>query len=534
MFEAAAKIDTESMHNMFIFWLLDNWKISSGEYKGDGYSFKNYPYMQEVAMDDFPFQVAMKSAQSGWSEIKVAKMLFRAENFKRNILYGFPAASQLKQFVQARVRTAIEDNDHLSRLVCGAFNLEQIQYAGNTLYFRGAQNRKQMISVDVSDLFLDEIDTYMDDGVVYLLNKRTGASKQPNKDYFSVPSLPGFGISHYYYGGEGEKGSDQREWYIKCESCGHRQKLDWEENVIDRNEHHQAKEGYEPNVVVICRRCKRTLNCLGAGEWVAERPSLSNYCHGYHTSKLFSPIADLNQMLLDSRNPLKQQEFWNSDLGLPFKPSGSSLTDDILDTASRGGPLLKTSSDKRTVAGIDVGKILNIWIAEPKGQRLQVVWVGTVKNFKQADKIMENFKVSCAVVDANPDLNEAMAFQEAHKGRVWLAWYPYYLEGKSEPYQKKTNYGVNINRTLCMTSLIDFLSIGDMLLPANVSTVKDFYKQMKEPVRALKEDKTGNQHAYFPRTGKPDHYFHGGVYCMIAFQLMPTGIVYKAKGLFNG
>ena len=59
----------------FFIYLLEKWKISSGEHLGKKFSFVNRPYMVEYAKDMHPFKVTMKSAQCGISELNVAVLL---------------------------------------------------------------------------------------------------------------------------------------------------------------------------------------------------------------------------------------------------------------------------------------------------------------------------------------------------------------------------------------------------------------------------------------------------------------------------
>ena len=58
---------------------------------------------------------------------------------------------------------------------------------------------------------------------------------------------------------------------------------------------------------------------------------------GYHLSRLYSPLANLRQMVYESEATTSSeiQEFQNSVLGETFVPPGGSLSLDLLDRCRR-------------------------------------------------------------------------------------------------------------------------------------------------------------------------------------------------------
>ena len=59
------------------------------------------------------------------------------------------------------------------------------------------------------------------------------------------------------------------------------------------------------------------MNVLAKGRWLAQAPG--NDVHGYHISRLYSPWANIPEMIEASKaiTPFAVQEFQNSDLGRP-------------------------------------------------------------------------------------------------------------------------------------------------------------------------------------------------------------------------
>lgn len=539
------QLQDDLIKESFLIFLLEKWLISSGESKGEKYSFKERPYMLGIAQDDFWFQVILKSAQCGITELMAARALHSVAYRKRNILYAFPALSQLRQLVGARIRPAVETNPELFRKVTGALNLEQIQLSGNTLYFRGVQNRRQMISVDVSELYVDELDqavleasTNNFGNVLYTLEKRLGASKRAKKYYFSTPSFSGMGIHAQYAGDDTNPGSDQREWLVTCRFCAKEQEITWDDNIIDRNENSSGIAEYKPDVRRVCAGCHNEFSAedVMSGRWVQKKPHLSEICHGYHISKLMNPNPDLNQMMLDSMNPTKEQEFRCSDLGVPFEPKGSKITDEILELARNSSKhVLAQMSQEPTMMGADIGRVIHVVIGVPTPKNeIKVLWAGEVKNWEELDRTMKRFNVRFGVIDAQPGGLEQKEFAMSHPGRILAAYYPTYLEKEKDVFKDRDEVIIHVNRTLVMSMVIQAFFSNRVLLPVDIKTVKDFYKMMKSPVKATQEDTNGNMRTYFPPTRVPDHYFHAFVYLLAAIEKRPHDTIFLPKGLFWG
>jgi len=537
------EIPEQLLEQSFLLFLLERWRISSGESRGEKYSFRDRPYLYDIANDDFKFQVIRKSAQCGITELYVARAIHRLMYQRGNILYTFPALQQLRQLVGARVRPSIEGNPDIYSKVTGALNLEQIQIGNNTLYFRGVQNRRQIITVDISELFVDELDTAVLEAtkggfgnVLYTLEKRLGASKNPRKYYFSTPSFSGMGIDAEFSGDDTNPGSDQRTWLVKCRFCSKWQEVDWDDSVVDYNENRRGLDVYTPDVHRVCSACHEPFSSTDvvSGRWVAKKPHLSEICHGYHVSKLMNAEPNLNQMKLDSMNPMKEQEFRCSDLGIPFEPKGSKITDDVLEIARNANNYVMAQQSRDfTYMGVDVGRVLHTVIGVPTpDKKIKIMWAGEVENWDALHEIMRRFDVRFGVIDAQPGGLEQKQFCMEHPGRVLAAYYPSYLETTKDVFKDKDNIIIHINRTLVMSMVIQSFFNSQVLLPLDIRSVRDFYKMLKAPVKATQEDGNGNMRTYFPPTRVVDHYFHAFVYLLTAIERRPKDVIFIPRGVF--
>jgi hypothetical protein len=518
----------------FLIFLLEKWRISSGEHKGEKFSLSDRPYLLDIITSKHRNRATMKSAQCGISEEESARAVWKVLPPKKgNVLYTFPAGEQMQQFVDARIREAVMNNDYLADRVTGSLNLKKFSIGHNQIYFRGAQKRRQIISVDVSDAFLDEVDEY-EEGVEYTITKRLGAALNPSISRFSTPSFHGIGISLTYYGSEDSstKGSDQQVWSIKCPHCNQWNKdLEWENNVLDLNDKDIKFSHYTPNTIIVCRKCKKEINRLEIDNalWIAKFPSLTEHCEGRHVSKLFAPGTNLNQMMLDSKDPLKEQEFFNSDLGLPYEPKGSRLTDAVIDKA-RGIHQLTIISRVSTNIGVDIGpkKHVIASVTDDNG-RNKIIGIEACDTWDDVGHFFSEFHGRSAVIDLNPEKDEAIDFQKKHDNcRIRLAYFAQHLERTKEKYIDDTDKGmVGIHRTYMMMLESDLIHSQDIIFPIDLRQVKNFYAHLKSPIKAQKEDLTGNMITYYPKTNQPDHYYFALLYNIVASMMKPRPSIFR-------
>ena len=523
----------------FAEWLMDNWLISSGEYVGKPYSFVRHNYLWGIANDEHPHIVVQKSAQCGISELEVAHMIWLVDDRLGNALYIFPAGEQMRDFVDGRIKTAITGNEYLESKCHGNFSTRLIHWGAEgspdrrIIYFRGSNKMSQIISVDASRLKVDEVDQ-CDAVNLSALEKRLGASSAPDQHWFSTPTHPEQGINALYLE------SDQRKWHIKCEHCNEWQWLDWEENVVfDYTPVEEDPEEMVRNERVICRKCGEELDRLSPGEWVAAYPKRT--AHGYHISKLFSPFARLKQLCLNSMKPDygSALNFWNQDLGLPFLQSEAKLTREELNECKMDYSL-QTKSIEPAFMGVDVGLQLHVIIGTDVPMLLPdgtedfthgYVYIGTVPQFEDLDRLVRQFNVESCVIDAQPETRKAIEFAQRHKRKVRVCYYDTNPKEKDLWKSGKDGLTINAQRTLAMSHVFAQFSRSRVALPRDAERIPGFYEQMMSPQLVYREDKTtGEKRAAYPKTMKPDHFYHACVYEMLARRQTPASVRVHRRG----
>lgn len=470
--------------------------------------------------------VVYKASQVGASEYLISYALHAADVRRATVIYLFPTDSDISDFSTARFGPAIEASPYLEKKtgrrpgVRGADRVKLKRVGDQFIYLRGAYVNKngqapQLKSVDADILIMDEIDE-MDKRARPIARHRLDHSEIAEVRYVSTPTWAGVGIHELFLE------SDQREWFVRCDGCGHRQDMtiadvvtEWDQ--LDRPVawHGQAEE----RAFVACRRCGAEVDRLGAGEWVAAKPGRAMV--GFHLTKFLSPTIRLVDVVshLDTVDETAKKEAVNQDLGLPYTPRGGKLTAAELDAARReyghgvvGG----------AVAGVDVGSVLHVVIRAARGGRQ--LWAG-MSTWDELGSLLRQYKVRTLVIDALPETKSARDFQASFRGSCFLAYYVVQKIGlkKQAPIMLNRADGVvDLDRTRTLDTMFAGLRDGSLTLPAHARSIQDYYAHLQAPVRRLVDTARGHVISYVEDA--PDHLAHAENYCHVAAALVAPSL----------
>lgn len=517
----------------FYYWLQDHWVISSGEFAGQPYRFlPNYPFMEEVAKDLSTEIVAMKSAQVGFTELMVAKWYAYADLLQGNLMYVLPTDDLAKTLARGRIKEAHAVNGYLEQNLTGFDTLQQFKFKRNYMYIRGSQTQikdgrqyqRQLISIDVSRLFGDEVDEW-NHGVFGKLQSRIGASLDPIAMYFSTPRIIDAGVSKLY------AESDAKVWAIKCRKCKHwNLGLSLQDNVSDFD-----RPDAKPHKV-ICAKCHQPINRLESdpkyAHWVPEHPN-SGIRSGYHFNKLFFRAASIDTIVDRFNDPETVQECWNDDLGLPYQPKAYNITDDTLAKCacpSRASWEEVLAGTKPRTIGVDMGKTIHYHVRGWRLDKAVCLEVGSVRSFDQVREVIHRFNITLGVIDAQPDFLASINFCEEmkrHGVTLKVAYFDTNVDGSKDrvllQVDNKNANVVLIARNYAMSEVMFEVVSGKVILPWEALHIDngDFATHMKVPVRTYKEHPaTGQLIMHFPKSRKPDHHYFSYVYALCANELV--------------
>lgn len=460
-----------------------------------------------------------KSTQAGISTLSITRALHFAVHWSVRIGYMLPRLKDVSDFSSTRLDPTIEASEYLRGLKGMPDSVATKKLANSYLFFMEGTVEPRSMPMDA--LFLDEVDLCDPDHVGTALN-RLDASPWKLITYLSTPTLPNYGIDALF------SSSDQREWVVPCPHCGHKQELDWEENLKV-----EGPANEPTNVSYVCRKCKKplTLVDIQEGEWVPRYPSKSNDLLGYHISQMMTtPALELYKHFRDPNQ--STAEFYRKRLGKPYTMIGGSISrDDFMVNCFDDQYDFDRNHDGASTyyMGVDQGNQLQLVVYKmTKGSsRRKVVHIELVPfdaGFDRVGQLMKLFKVRRAVIDGDPNRHSVKMLQKDFPGRILLADY---IEQRDRFTAKKTEGSkvfdhITINRTESFDDLIESIKDGEWALPGNPSSPPPVVEVLIDQVTSLRRDiekrktPSGEIEAAVWRKLRADHMAHAMLYAKLA------------------
>ena len=517
-------------------------------------SFKERPYLVELycdgpGLDGFD---AMKCVQVGWSELLIQLVLERSGWAGKICGYVLPSYQLRDRFVRRRIVPLVgKDDDTAIKAYQNLVpaddpgSLRHKRFGKGALMFLGSNAVNDFIEFSADVLVVDEYDRCDQQNLAFARD-RLRASKSPQLFRVSNPTIPGRGISALY------KASDGRKWMHRCTHCNELQPIDWFVNVVDRDDSgrwvlRDTKRQNQGNVRPVCRRCGQPWERQAKGSmWVPERPSVRR--RGYHISRMDVLDQDLRglyeEWLEVQGNASKLVAFYAGVLGLPYSPSGSSVTSDLLHAAACGKPMDHGGGDYLSkhyvVAGVDVGSLINIDICivevdeETQKKKRIGVWTGEVPSFEAVYDILVRYKVDIAVVDARPEARKAQELRDKARDTgvsdVWLCEFHRTPRVAAQDFGMMLDWErhvVRVDRTQLLDSTLADLQRNPPLRtwPENIWEIRHWQRQMEAPKRV-----SNNQGDAFiwDSNRSADHFRFSDAYSRVALELQSMQGSYHA------
>lgn len=498
-------------HRESVYENVGQWAVKAPIYlESRPFTFERHEYLIQPYGDDHPFQVEQKATQMGCTVKALLQAFYAARyaDFRRAILYYFPTRSDVSEFSKGRAAPLIEDNpDNLGSWVKDT-DATHIKKVGNCfIYFRGMKSMAGLKSTPADMLIFDELDESPRTSVDKAM-KRLSHSEHGIVRMLSNPTLPDFGISKAF------AETDQHYWLLRCGSCG-----EWNspEEVFMEAKPPETPRCFRETpegVLLVCRHCQRELNPR-EGQWVPKRPQLKEK-RGYHYSQLWSSYVKPGDILRDYRTTRNLTDFYNLTIGVPYVEAENRLSvEEILALCGDEGQA--TGDPGPCYLGMDQGKDLHVVVGKRHWQKAgQVVHLGIYRDWEELDRLMVNFKVARAVVDALPETRAARAFAERHPGKVFLCFYQEHRRGHYA--WNERDLTVSVNRTESLDASHQEIQRGELLLPRSSDLVTEFARHGHNTAKRLDEDaETGSKRYVFVKLGD-DHFRHAYNYEVMARQ----------------
>lgn len=507
--------------------------------RDEAMEFENYPHIRQVYNSLAPVIVLQGSVQSFKSEWAVVDH-FACSYVGLSVFFVVPKYESRTTYVQNRINKCVERVKRYKTIIGeGFFDSVSIKSFGKgTIKYVGANVLADFKEFPADVIFVEEVDECDHENVGYALD-RLRASKYQFRRYLGNPKERNKGINEFFLI------SDQREWEVPCRNCGEFSEMDWFNTVVEAVYDSDGNvvtyqlrdvdwtEGCGRDVHIVCPHCKGALNRTSSeGRWIAKCPE--HAVEGYHISMLCSPINSIagmwNRFKKAIHDPTRLQQFYNSDLGLPFSAAGNKITEGLLTKCidpdlnfligTNEAHIPEDSHKGPCTMGVDVGGNLDVRISYVTGLGVrQAVYIGKISDWQILYELIDRYHVEKCVIDSMPETTLAVDFQHEaallHECDVWLCRYA--GEGKD----KKTVYDginriINIDRTAALDRSFAALKGRKNLLPVNFSAILagQFADEMCDPVRQMTDDKKGNTRYEWSKC--KDHQRHADAYDLMA------------------
>lgn len=527
------------------------WRIMGGDFSGN-YGFKYHPWAKEPHDSKASFNVSMKAAQMGFTEIGINRAFYILDILRRDVLYVLPTSLNASDFSRSRFAPALSYSPYIKRMFTDVNTVNLKQAGTNTLYIRGSRGDSNLKSIPVSELILDEVDE-MDQDKIWLAFERLSGQVTQNIWSISTPTLPNRGIHKLY------QSTTQEHFFFKCPHCSKMIEMLWPESFElcgDGITDPDLSKSY-----LKCSECQHKLEqeakpeYLTKGYWIPTDKNADPDQRGFTINQLYSFTVPPAKIAIAYFRGMGDEgamsEFHKSKLGQPYIPDGGQVTDDKIDacvdhTYSTSDARPRRGGERFITLGIDQGDwvhfVVTEWFFEDFNRDLNVM--AKAKNvfhgkfnakveggWGKLDELMREWQVLHACVDADPNTLEARRFAQRFPGYVTLVRYR-----RGVP-QKDIQMSEDLNRvmmaTVDRTNWIDcalgrFHVEGRIMLPRDLSL--EFREHMKNLVRTYERDENGNLRATYIKTGA-DHFAHALTYGEIALPLAASYV--RGKDIAN-
>lgn len=484
-------------------WVINNNMINE---QGISMDFGVHRFLIDIYDDQSDDIVMAKSSQFGgtiWATVaSTHEVVFE----RRNAIYVFPTRHSITtDFVIPKVNPIFEKNPFMSKgLKLDTQKLKQ--FGDNFLYYRGAFNESDAISISADTVWSDEYDR-SNIKVVHTYRSRTENSKHARFRTFSNPSAKGYGVDFLY------QGSDQMCWFVTCPHCNHEWYMDWDPAGMGEPDPYCHTIDIE-QAIFVCGRCRKELpdGARQDGRWQALYPDRSR--RGYWVNQMMRSdrsAARLLQQWEDSRN--LPSYYYNFILGKAYTPADSLVDAGLLQNANTG---LVMPRDEVYI-GVDVGIVKHVVVGTPDG----IVDLGTYREWNEIEALFVSLNARCMVIDALPDITGPRALAKKYPGRVFCAEFDYNsTRQRVADFDPSSRRGfVKIQRTDIMDLLVSEMRSRKLQLHLPGDKLQQLSDHSTVMVRVQEKDEEGKGKLkvfWVTQGDAPDHYWFALVYCRVA------------------
>jgi hypothetical protein len=522
------------------------WALKYRRIDGRPFSLRRFEPNRALYEDQHRHIVIIKPAQRGLSEFALNATMFaldrgadvwtHGEDKKEglNVGYVMPTDKALREFSKERISGMEQESAYLAGMFRKQreFNAVEFKQIGPSyLYLRGGQEANNLTTFPADFLVLDEFDRLPEQAPA-LARRRMNASLVNREIDLSTPTIPGYGIHAAWLL------SDQQE-YEQIHGCGTSTVYDFFRDVTVNDYPYDDWRYWGPDrindgrVELICPGCGDPVDDVQRtepGQWVSRAPS-HDLTRGYWMPALAYPVVNLKAFALTAikEEPTEIEEFYRSDLGMPYSSGGVRVTRELLQalSAELENGLLPRHEWIQTTMGIDVGARLHYRVSSKSrtNGEIYVREVGWVRTEKELCAKIDQFRPRMFVMDAMPETRLTDSVVSRYPGRGAGAIYPegalalkgnLYAPERDKILESKR---VSINRTMALDTVLAVIQKQEEHWPAAIHNDPEVIEHMTASQRVTVLDRKGEPRSAWVHT-RPDHTFHACAYDQVARRIL--------------
>lgn len=538
------------------------WVLTEGlGIDGHKVEFDKHRYLLPIYMDDSKKIVWQKAAQLGATVYVLLRLMYYCKNYQLNAGLYFPTDDGVQALSKTRLQPLFDENPNvfgnlkaLKRKVVDTASLKQIPNihgSVSNLYmlYLGGKASKDSVPLDI--IAFDEV-RLVSQKDIDQAQERISHSSHKVQLYTSTCGAIGDDINTRFMGGS------QHVFSVKC-NCS--EPLCLAEAFPECIVEHKGEFYYR------CPKCKYRIWDNQNGSYIARNPN-ADY-NSYHVSQLNSKFISPKEIWQMYKTTTNIMEFYNAKLGLPYwSEDAAGCSQDHLNACRNidlkwayemsrkdlksNGPIAMGVDQHSENLYIVIGRknrdgfkeIIHFEIIDAANKDYFDTMGKPVNPFEHLKKLIYDFGVSIAVVDAQPNSNDVKALCREFPGRVFEAYYHdsvgvdmvqwmdkavYKATIRKGSKEIKNKWAVKLNKFHTLDYLFKCIRDRQIQWPEPnklVQTVKDFenrfnpeiivetrmYKHLKALVKNKRVLDTQNKPGKFGNTGKArfEWIFSGG------------------------
>lgn len=520
---------------------IGDWIVANTTIRGAKFSFDRYRFQKAIADDEHPDLYCEKCSQVGLTETQLRKfMAFLSRYSGTSGLFSLPNGEMYERVWDGRLLPLFDDKvfqppegEKWTRRK-GMFQL------GMSMGYMTDCTEGSATSIPVDFLINDEVDL-SPQAMIALFNSRLQNSDHKVKQRFSTATFHDFGVNGGY------KLSDQREYFIRCDSCGHHQIPLFTDEFVRIPGHKPTKDflDYLPEEIaglsvrdayVACPKCSARLDLArGQREWVALYPE-RDLIRGYKVRPFSNDrvsIFDIFSQLAEYRRLDNMRGFVNTVIGDPFTPNNARLKPEQIERCF--GEPSSPDVDPRAdyYLGGDMGSVCHLVVGTPgpAGPRaVQFVACRRDALKETIENLDATYRFRRGALDRNPYTETVEAIRDWSGGRIMPVEYGSLKAANTRAGfddDEELNHFV-VNRTTMIDAVAARVRGATVLFEGYGQYRATIKTHLQDMVREEVPEKPGN---WVKLTGN-DHFFHALGYLLFAMRM--DAVEDRLAGAYTG